>query len=306
MQYRLLGICAAAFGAFMPLAAAQSECDRASIEAFADDYVAAHETGSLSNLENIAENFTYLENNKTQEITSGIFTKALKIAHRHTIVDTVDCASFSELIVTQNAAGQPAPYVIGTQIRHNPEDLSVYLIDLTVSTTGSWLFNSTRTLEYVTKESWALIDEDKRDTREALRLAADAYLDMWHNKSAIDAVPWGTPCVRLEGSVYTGSGLPTDSCKVGIPTNNNQAPNSHRRYVTDVTYGSISVLCIFEHLANAPDSHEFRMENGKFRYIHTITLANSGFFSAELPEPKPEPAPPARYRVRGDSSARLG
>ncbi|KAI1780702.1 hypothetical protein F4818DRAFT_435902 [Hypoxylon cercidicola] len=302
MQYRLLGICAAALGAFLPLVSAQSECDRASLEAFADDYVAAHETGSLSNLENIAENFTYLENNKTQEITSGIFTKALAIAHRHTIIDTVDCASFSELIVTQDAAGQPAPYVIGTQVRHNPEDLSVYLIDLTVSTTGSWLFNSTRTLEYASKENWTLIDEGARDTREALRQAADAYLDMWHNKSAIDAVPWGTPCVRLEGSVYTGSGLPTDSCKVGIPTNNNQAPNSHRRYVTDVSYGAISVLCIFEHLANAPDSHEFRMENGKLRYIHTITLANSGGFAAELPESEPAPA---RYRIRGDSSARL-
>ncbi|KAI6083356.1 hypothetical protein F4821DRAFT_271817 [Hypoxylon rubiginosum] len=303
MQYRLLGLCAAALGAFAPLVAAQ-ECDRASIQAFADDYVAAHETGSLSNLQNISEDFTYVENNKTAEITTSILSKALAIAHRHTIVDTVDCASYSELIVTHDAAGAPAPYVIGTQIRHTPEDLSVYLIDLTVSTTGSWLFNSTRTLEYASKENWSLIDEDKRDTREALRQAADAYLDMWNNKSAIDAVPWGTPCVRLEGSVYTGSGLPTDSCKVGIPTNNNQAPNSHRRYVTDVTYGSISVLCIFEHLANAPDSHEFRMENGKLRYIHTITLANSGFFAAELPQP--QPAPPARYRIRGDSSARQG
>ncbi|XXG97486.1 hypothetical protein Hte_003789 [Hypoxylon texense] len=303
MHYRLLGVCAAVLGAFSPLVAAQTECNRASIEAFADDYVAAHEAGSLSNLENIAENFTYLENNKTQEITAGIFTKALKIAHRHTIVDTVDCASFSELIVTQDAAGQPAPYVIGTQIRHNPADLSVYLIDLTVSTTGSWLFNSTRTLEYVLKEDWSPIDEAAWDTRAALRQAADAYLDMWSNGSAIDAVPWGTPCVRLEGSVYTGSGLPTDSCKVGIPTNNHQAPNSHRRYVTDLAYGAISVLCIFEHLANAPDSHEFRMENGRLRYIHTITLANSGFFAAELPGA--EPAPPVPYRIRGDSSARL-
>ncbi|KAI1412346.1 hypothetical protein F5Y13DRAFT_199983 [Hypoxylon sp. FL1857] len=293
MHSRLLGACAAALGALLPTVAA--ECNRTYIQSFADEYVKAHETGQLYNLDNIADNFTYVENNKTSEITSGIFLNALKIDHRHTIVDTVDCASFTELIVTHNVSGEPAPYVIGTQIRHSPGDLSCYLIDLIVSTTGSWLFNATKTLEYASKENWTLIEEAKRPSRELLKTAADAYLDMWSNKSAIDAVPWGQPCDRLEGSVYTGPGLPTDSCKVGIPTNNNQAPNSHRRYVIDPTYGSISVLCIFEHLSNAPDSHEFRLENGKLRYIHTITLARSGFLAADEPEPAPVPR---GYRVR--------
>ncbi|KAI2602649.1 hypothetical protein GGR54DRAFT_491691 [Hypoxylon sp. NC1633] len=311
MHHRLFGACAVALVALLPMVTAQYECNRTYLSEFADSYVASHETGQLYNLDNIADNFTYVENNKTREITSGIFLNALKIAHRHTIIDTIDCASFTELIITHNVSGQPAPYVIGTQIRHSPGDLSCYLIDLTVSTTGSWLFNSTRTLELASKESWTLIDEAKRDSRETLKQAADAYLDMWSNKSAIDAVPWGTPCVRLEGSVYTGTGSPTDSCKVGIPTNNNQAPNSHRRYVIDTTYGSISVLCIFEHLANAPDSHEFRLENGKVRYIHTITLANSGSFGRELlpPEPEPEPEAPvpvARFGVRGGASRRIG
>ncbi|KAI0181765.1 hypothetical protein GGR52DRAFT_54952 [Hypoxylon sp. FL1284] len=301
MQYRLL---AAALGAVLPLATA--DCDRASLEAFADDYVAAHETGTVENLANLASDFSYVENNQTQDFGPGLLAKALDVAHRHTIADEVDCASYTELIVTHDAAGAPAPYVIGTQVRHRPEDLSVYLIDLTVSTTGSWLFNSTKTLEWASRESWSLIDEGARDSREALRLAADAYLDMWSNASAIDAVPWGTPCARLEGSVYTGSGSPTDSCKPGIPTNNNQAPNSHRRYVTDVAYGSISVLCIFEHLANAPDSHEFRLENGKLRYVHTITLANSGAFPPPPPGVGAAPVPSPRYRIRGDSSARRG
>ncbi len=75
--------------------------------------------------------------------------------------------------------------------------------------------------------------------------------------------------------MYTGNGGPADSCKVGIPTNHSQAPNSGRRYVIDETMGSISVLCVFEHLWDAPDSHQFRLENGKVRYIHTMTLADS-------------------------------
>ncbi len=106
--------------------------------------------------------------------------------------------------------------MIGTQIRHSAGDLSVHLIDLIVSTTGSWLFNSTRTLEYASRENWTLIDEGQRDTREALQGAADAYLDMWSDAGATDKVPWGMPCARLEGSVYTGNFLPTDSCKPGL------------------------------------------------------------------------------------------
>ena len=96
---------------------------------------------------------------------------------------------------------------------------------------------------------------------------------------------WGTPCARLEGGVYTGNGGPNDSCKPGIPTNHNQAPNSGRRYVIDESMGTISVLCVFEHLSMAPDSHLFRLENGKVRYIHTITLASSGGFTPPPPSP---------------------
>ncbi|KAI5928075.1 hypothetical protein F4810DRAFT_698774 [Camillea tinctor] len=286
--YSSLAVCAAAI-----LPAVLADCDRAELLAFADSYVEAHETGSVSNLQNIADNFTYVENNKTREITGGIFFNAFVIDHRHTIADTVACATFTELIITHNISDEPTPHVIGTQIRHNPEDMSVYLIDLIVSGPGSWLFNASQTLYYASREDWGEIEEGARDSRELLKQAADAYLDMWNNASAIDAVPWGTPCDRLEGSVYTGQGLPTDSCKVGIPTNNNQAPNTYRRYVIDESYGAISVLCIFEHLAHAPDSHEFRLEGGKVRYIHTITLADS---SNGLPPPARRGGPSARRR----------
>ena len=54
----------------------------------------------------------------------------------------------------------------------------------------------------------------------------------------------------------------------------------------DEAMGTISVLCVFEHLSMAPDSHLFRLENGKVRYIHTITLASSGGFT---PPPPPSP-----------------
>lgn len=86
-------------------------CNRTALLEFADAYVFAHENGcypdplivvgstrdtyllsgwtklactkwtigQVSNLENIAENFTYVENNKTHEITSGICTNSQHI-----------------------------------------------------------------------------------------------------------------------------------------------------------------------------------------------------------------------------------
>jgi len=45
-----------------------------------------------------------------------------------------------------------------------------------------------------------------------------------------------------------------------------------RRYVIDEVTGSVDVLCSFTAVGNIPDSHELRIENGKIRYVHTITL----------------------------------
>jgi hypothetical protein len=75
----------------------------------------------------------------------------------------------------------------------------------------------------------------------------------------------------LEGSAYTGRGQPDDSCKAGIPSNHNQAPNTRRRYVIDEAMGSVTIFCVWEHMMMAADSHEFRLENGRLRYVHTMT-----------------------------------
>lgn len=122
------------------------------------------------------------------------------------------------------------------------------------------------------QEKWDPIPEDKRDSRAVIQAAGDAYMDMWNNATADQAVPWGTPCTRLEGSAYTGKGQPDDSCRPGIPSNHSQAPNTHRRYVVDVAMGSVSIFCVWEHMMMAADSHEFRLEGGKLRYVHTMTV----------------------------------
>ena len=167
-----------------------AECTSEALVAFADTYVSAQESGDPGALENLAGDFAYIQDNKTAEIADGILSTALVIDHRRTFVDPIDCATFTEIVVTgDDSPTGDAPYVIGTQIRHNPEDMTSYLIDSIVSTTGHWLFNATGTLYWINRETWDPIPEDARDTRELLKNAADAYLSMWDNATAADAVP---------------------------------------------------------------------------------------------------------------------
>jgi hypothetical protein len=247
-----------------------SSCDRASLIAAADAYVAAQTAGKLDDLSKLfATNFTYQENNKVSPIDKSVLASPLKLDHRRTIADTTLCATYTEII----SATGPKPYVIGTQIRNDPANVSaITMIDTIASTTGSWLFDASKTLQHVLQEDWSTLPENKRVDRTLLQQTADAYLDMWSNATAADAVAWGTPCTRLEGSAYTGTGQPSDSCKPGIPSNHNQAPNTHRRYVIDETLGTCSVLCVWEHMMMAADSHEFRLEGGQLRYVHTMTV----------------------------------
>lgn len=176
----------------------KATCDKAVLQAAADTYIAAQTAGSFAGLSPlVTSNFTYVENNKKIPHMSGLLHKALKIEHRRTNYDLVQCATYTEAIAPTG------PYVIGTQIRH-AEDGKVREIDTIATTTGSWLFNATKTLEYVKGEKWDIIPEGKRDKREVIKAAGDAYMDMWNSETAHLQVPWGTPCVRLEGSAYTG------------------------------------------------------------------------------------------------------
>jgi len=247
----------------------RATCTRETLLAAADAYVAAQTAGKLDALSPVlAANWTYEENNKVIDATKSVVAKlALKIDSRRTIVDLVQCATYTELISATGAV----PYVIGTQIHHEKDSNKVKLIDSVASTTGSWLFDAKKTLDYAKQEKWDPIPEGKRDARELIQSAGDLYLDLWSSSTAEAKIPWGTPCARLEGGAYTGKGRADDSCKAGVPSNHNQAPNTRRRYVIDESMGSVSILCVWEHMMNAADSHEFRLEGGKLRFIHTMT-----------------------------------
>ena len=125
---------------------------------------------------------------------------------------------------------------------------------------------------FVRQRSGTPIPADQRDTRDTLVAAANAYLDAFLEGKK-DLVPWGYPCNRTEGGTHTGNGSPEDSCDVGVPSGVNIA---NRRFVVDPTIGSVVVFCTFgagnaNGGSGSPDTHLFRVENGKLRYVHTLT-----------------------------------
>jgi hypothetical protein len=257
-------LCTLLLGACLALRPASAACNEAALRLATDRYVASQSTGSIQWLGEVLSNSTtYLENGKTLNIRAANTSLAsgLSIDHRHSIFDTTQCASFTSLVDTNPAA----PRVVGAQLWVDGNG-KVTKVDRIATTTGDWLFNATGTLHYSLREDWGVIPADKRDTREVIKAAADAYLDVFKNASV--PVPWGTPCARLEGGAYTGRGLPTDSCNLGV-IQSYDMPN--RRYVIDETVGAASLLLEFGSINNAPDSHLFRVEGGKLRFIHTMT-----------------------------------
>ncbi|KAK4221583.1 hypothetical protein QBC38DRAFT_521780 [Podospora fimiseda] len=253
-------------------------CSKFSLQEASSRYIATQSTGSLTYLQPLlSPNTTFLENNLPLNIsTSTTLTSPAHIDRNQTIYDVIQCAIFTSLTITDPIS----PRVIGAQIFLSPSSPpSILKIDRVHTTPGDWLFNATGTLFYSQRENWSEIPPAERDSRETIKAAADAYFDIF--KDASVNVPWGTPCTRLEGGAYTGRGLPSDSCNIGV-IQSYDMPN--RRYVIDETVGAVSVLVEFGSIGNAPDSHLFRVEGGKLRRIHTMTYCerkpNCGY---ELP-----------------------
>lgn len=234
-------------------------CDRAFLQSQADAYIAAQTAGSAAGLKTSGTNFTYTQNFKPASLATGILATPLAIAHNRSTLDTTQCATYSELIITDPAT----PHVIGTQMRFDAGgdgDGALVKMETIVTSKGDWLFNPAGTLNYASAEDWGPIDASKRDTRAVIQAAADAYLDLFDNSTV--KVPWGDPCARLEGGDYI-----QPSCDVGVPTGIKQ---TNRRYVIDEIFGSVDVF--FDFAQVDPDSHEFRVQSGKLRYVHTMTV----------------------------------
>jgi hypothetical protein len=215
-----------------------------------------------------------MENLDEATMSTGVISKPQKIDFHRTLIDTRNCSTFTEVIITDPAH----PYVLGALVQSRGDQIGGMDVLVTDAKNG-WLFNPANTLKYSKAENWSEIPEAERDSRDTLIAAANAYLDYFDDKKVV--VPWGSPCERLEGGMYTGKGapgvsLPEDSCNVGVPSG---VKLIDRQYVVDEALGAVTVLMHFGQ-NQVPDAHTFRVEHGKIRYVHTITACktfNCGF-----------------------------
>ncbi|HKJ72788.1 MAG TPA: hypothetical protein VKA19_01610, partial [Alphaproteobacteria bacterium] len=119
-------------------------------------------------------------------------------------------------------------------------------------------------------EDWGVLPAGERTPAQDLINGANAYLDQFSDK--FTKAPWGRPCARLEGGAYTNPDHKKDAtCEVGIPKGVLYIVN--RDYLVDPEKGVINIFCRFGNSENGmPDSHTFRFVNGKFRYVHTLSV----------------------------------
>ncbi|KAI0849373.1 hypothetical protein F5Y00DRAFT_65836 [Daldinia vernicosa] len=249
---------------------ASAACSRELLREATAAYVEAQAAGD-PNLLGLASNVSYLENDSPGDIKKGILSQAITIDFNRSLHDTTQCATFTEL----SAATNKNPYVIHTRLLFTDDKITA--VQSVVADQGDWAFNATGQLYWTKQEKWDTIPEDKRDTREVIQAAGDAYLDSWGDGTV--TVPYGTPCARLEGGAYTGGSQPTANTCV-MPQFPEPFKVGNRRYVIDEEVGGLDIFNDFPFIdAGKPDgtpsTNFIRVEGGKLRYIHEVTVCTT-------------------------------
>ena len=262
------------------LGQAQGACTRADLQSAVDSYLSAQRNGKPEQLA-LAPSAKYIENIESSPFDKGILKSPLKIDFSRSLLDTAICETFTEVIVTDKSH----PYVLG--VRTRVANKKIAELETLVTDADDWLFNADNYLKYSSSENWGVIPAPARDTRQTLIAAATAYFDVFDDNNV--KVPWGTPCNRLEGGMRTGRGAPDDSCNVGVPSG---MKLTKIRFIADPEIGA--VVGFIRWPTTVPDSHLFRVENGKLRFVHSLTVCivpNCGF--AQRP-PAAAATPPGR------------
>jgi hypothetical protein len=259
----LCGVAALAHAqAPVPQAQPRPTCTRQSLQTAVDSYIAAQKAGDRTKMA-FADKAKYLENMNEVAADKGTWNTALPISLSRSFLDKDRCRTFSEVIVTDGSH----QYVIGTRL--SVDNGKITAIDSLVSDKGDWLFNANAYLKYSSKEDWSAPKGSRASMQELIN-AANSYLDLFSDK--LVKTPWGIPCARLEGGAYTNrDGKPDATCEVGIPPGVLYIVN--RDYVVDEEQGVINVYCRFGNSTTGmPDSHTFRLVNGKISNVHTISV----------------------------------
>jgi hypothetical protein len=265
----------------VPTSAAKAGCTRASLQGAVDKYVDALKKGNPS-LMPLASGAKYLENRKEIPFGQGIWQTALNIDQQRSLLDVESCETFTEIIDAKSSH----PHVLGTRLKVT--DNKIAEVEALVTDKDDWLFNAENYLKYSSQEKWDVLPPAQRTDRETLLKAANSYFDVFKDRTAAERVPWNVPCARLEGGAYTNpNGDPKAICTGGPPLEGT-LQITNRRFIVDLDMGTVVGLVDFGEKNGWPDSHTFRLESGKVRYVHTLTACPNG---CALPAPKEKAKP---------------
>jgi hypothetical protein len=242
---------------------APAVCTRAELQTAVDSYLAAQRSGDAGKM-TLADNAVLKENMADVAKSAGLWNQSLPIALSRSFLDSTRCKTFTEVIVTEG----DHQYVLGTRLYVDRGKIT--RVDSLVTDKGDWLFNANAYLKYSGSEDWSSPKPEARTSGQELINAANSYLDLFSDKFV--KAPWGRPCARLEGGAYTNRNGDTNAtCEVGIPPGVLYIVN--RDYVVDEEMGVINVYCRFGNSATGmPDSHTFRLVDGKFTNVHTLSV----------------------------------
>jgi len=275
--------CSTSFVQAESAAASQEKgCTRAVLQAAVDSYLAAQGAGNLSKM-SFASQAKYIENLAEIKKEQGLWNTPLPITFHRSLLDVDSCRTFTEVIVTEGAN----PYVLGTRLK--VEDGKVSEISSLVTKKSDWLFNAENYLKYSKAEDWRVLNANERVDRQTLINAGNSYFDHFSDNTI--AVPFGTPCARLEGGAYTARNFddPNATCNIGFPVD--KLPIVNRSYVVDVEMGTVNIFCRFGNPPGVPDSHTFRLVNGKLRYVHTLSASVPGLSFDKIMGQQPKAKP---------------
>ncbi|MBN1568554.1 MAG: hypothetical protein JXA73_11965 [Acidobacteria bacterium] len=255
-------------------------CTRATLIQATESYIAAQKAGDLTKMA-LASDAKFKENMSAVAKDKGLWNTPLPIAFHRSIYDVPRCKTFTEVIVTEGRH----PYVLGTRL--TVDKGKVTEIDSLVTDKDDWLFDAEVYLKYSKAEEWPVIHVDDRVSRQDLVDAGNQYFDFIFLDKGIRA-PWGTPCARLEGGIYTNQKNENrDTCQIPAPLGEMFVED--RTFVVDEELGAVNVFCRFgDSTEGMPDSHTFVLKNGRYRWIHTLSVNLTGK-TVDVPKYAPEP-----------------
>lgn len=252
-----------------PVSGAQNSITRESLQAKVDAYIDALKKGQASIMP-LAPGAKYIENRIETAFEDGVWQAPLVVDFHRSFFDVELGETFTEVISVSGSH----PYVIGTRLKITGDTIAE--VEALVTNEDDWLFNASTYLKYSPQEDWSILPLEMRSDRQTLIRVANAYFDIFKDSSTANDLPWNIPCARLEGGIYSNLDNKPDASCTGGPPLEGSVNITNRRFLVDLDMGAVVGLANFGDENGWPDSHIFRLENGKVRFIHTLTVCPDG------------------------------